>query len=167
MAAAKPIGSESKAEKFATQATRAGLNAVQAKVLQAKVDKEVAKRGGKQISANEVLWKGGVGKTVIAAPGQKQAVSMAGGKAASAACEFYYICFYSGTYRTGDKFELFYCDLQYVPMANFRSYDNNQTGGTQAAFYNGAYEFIGLSEPAHSIVDEYYEGYKVWYVDPC
>ncbi|MBM7790125.1 peptidyl-tRNA hydrolase [Tenggerimyces flavus] len=32
-----------------------GLNAVQAKVLQAQVDKEVAKRGGTQISANEVL----------------------------------------------------------------------------------------------------------------
>lgn len=169
VATAKANDTEPRVADFATQASRAGLSAAQARTLQTKVDTEIAKRGGTQVSANEILWKDGKGKTVLVAPGQKRAASLAGdGKAAVAGCAYYYICLYEGHNRQGTMHELFYCS-EYQTFYPIGSYDNNQTPGTRARFLNSNHGLFQWSEPAHSIVDyyDYKDSLEVWYVDPC
>ena len=128
---------------FATQARSAGLTAVQARTMQAEVDRYVAQTGGVQVSANRVDFDGG--DVVVAIPGQSYTHDLATGvqPAAYASCGSGDFCAYSGAGGTGTKRAYYKCQ-DVVPFTSGQgSVSNNQTGGAQAKLYR--YKSSGVS----------------------
>ena len=126
---------------FAEQTRKAGLDDRQARRLQGEVDKVLAglKSGGRQISANEVMSADGRVKTIIPVPGEQRARSLSGA-AALANCSYEYLCLFDYPNFSGTLRQLYYCDFinlgDYGINDRLESYDNNQTSGTVARFYN-------------------------------
>jgi hypothetical protein len=126
---------------FAEQARSAGLDQRQARRLQGEVDKALAgmKVGGRQISANEVMSSDGRVKVVIPVPGEERARSLSGA-AALANCSYLYLCLFDNPNFSGTLRQLYYCDFinlgDYGLNDRLESYDNSQSAGTRAYFYN-------------------------------
>lgn len=151
---------------FTAQALQAGLSPAQARTLQAQVDKEIAANGGTQIAANEIEWKDGGASTVLALPGQKKPVSLRHGVDPRVpACSYYHMCLYSDWGTAGYvMYDLYYCRDYHTP-GYWKSYHNNQTAGTRAAFKNINRVIIDWSQAAPSWAN--YDSLYVHYVKPC
>ncbi|OJF14769.1 hypothetical protein [Couchioplanes caeruleus] len=126
---------------FAEQARSAGLDQRQARLLQGEVDKVLAgmKVGGRQVSANEVVSDDGRVKVVIPVPGEQRARSLSGAETL-ANCSYEYLCLFDYAHFGGLLTRLYRCDFvnlgDYGLNDRLESYDNSQTTGTVARFYN-------------------------------
>jgi hypothetical protein len=126
---------------FAEQALNAGLDQRQARLLQDEVDKVLAgmKVGGSQISANEVRSDDGRVKVVVPLPGEQRARPLSGA-GTLAGCPYKHLCLYGEPNFDGPFYELYYCDFvnlgDYGVNDELESYNNNQTAGAWALFYN-------------------------------
>lgn len=120
---------------FAAQARAAGLNAAQIAQLQREVAGYVAETGGRQVSANKVVFAGG--DVTVAVPGQRYAYDLAGGVVPNTWPTCYYgdLCAYSGESGTGTKKTYYICQDALPFSSGYGSFDNNQTTGTRAYFY--------------------------------
>lgn len=87
---------------FTAQTEKAGLSVSQARELQGEVDGYVSRTGGRQVSANKVVFDGGT--VVVAAPGQRYARDLGDAAAPRAvSCPSGLFCMFSGTYETGTQ----------------------------------------------------------------
>jgi hypothetical protein len=109
------------------------------------VDGYLAKTGGTQVSANRVLLPGGAGDIVVAAPGQREAVDLAGPAATPDAhgCGYGYLRLYVDVDVDVDvnykSTRLDYYDCGTYDLPGWQqpgSWVNNQTTGTVAHFTN-------------------------------
>ncbi|BCJ49690.1 hypothetical protein Asp14428_11650 [Actinoplanes sp. NBRC 14428] len=126
---------------FAEQARAAGLDQRQARQLQGEVDRILAgmKTGGRQVSANEVRSADGRVRAVVPVPGEQRARPLSGA-GTMANCSYEYLCLFDRPNFSGVLFNLYYCDFinlgDYGLNDRLESYDNSQTAGTTAGFYN-------------------------------
>jgi hypothetical protein len=152
---------------FAEQAEAAGLTAREAERLQDRVDQEVARTDGTQVSLNKVLWGNGGAATLLALPGEERArdVTDPSANTAGQECNYEYLCAYTDAHFGGDKFELWECDTYSVPT--FASWINNQTTGTTAYFRDGSGS-LWLATTAYEY-DAYDAGSQqyVWTITNC
>ncbi|MDN3027902.1 hypothetical protein [Streptomyces sp. S.PB5] len=155
---------------FGEQARAAGLGSVDAKALQAKVDRYLARHDGRQIAANEIALPGGA-KLTVTVPGEKY-VRVLGTSAGSRAaaqweCDQEYFCMYREMLGMGDRLALYYCqDYALQDWTDYGSYYNLQTPGTQARMKDRNRTVIDTTPPApfgHSS----YDWTPVWFVRPC
>jgi hypothetical protein len=124
---------------FAQQAEDAGLTAREAAKLQHRVDQEVARTDGTQVSLNKVLWGDGSGGTLLALPGERQARDVTQASESNAVlhdCEYENLCIYTGSNYGGDKYWMWDCKTYDVSDIYFESWVNNQTPGTTAYFWD-------------------------------
>ncbi|RSS52925.1 hypothetical protein [Streptomyces sp. WAC06614] len=107
----------------AAEARTAGLTAAEAGALQAEVDAVLARQPGtRQISANRLSMPGGT--VTLPAPGAL---------GAPLACANGHLCITDGQGRNYDYYHCGYYDFWGVGDGTF---NNNQTWGTRARFYN-------------------------------
>lgn len=134
-------GDQGSQRAFAEQTRKAGLDDRQARLLQGEVDKVLAglPDGGRQISANEVMSADGRVKAVVPVPGETRARSLSGAQAL-ANCYYEYLCLFDYPNFSGTLWQMYYCDFinlgDYGLNDRLESYDNYQTTGTTARFYN-------------------------------
>ncbi|GAA2325616.1 hypothetical protein OKJ48_00360 [Streptomyces kunmingensis] len=120
-ASATTIGSQQAA--YAQQAHDAGLTNSQAAQLQRKVDAALARQAdSRQIGANKLAIPGGT--LTLAAPGKFSA---------AIACSNGHLCIQDGQGSTWDYYYCGYYDFYGIGDGVF---NNNQTSGTRARFYN-------------------------------
>ena len=126
---------------FVAQARHAGLSANQAAALQAKMDGYLAKTGGTQIAPNQIDLYGAT--LFVALPGEAHPRDFTGGAAiqstrpeCSPRADYGWFCAYSGTYWTGDQIGMYACNQYNIPWSTIGSWDNKQTSGTKAVFYD-------------------------------
>jgi hypothetical protein len=131
---------------FAAQARSAGLTTTEARTLQGEVDQLIAAEGGKQIAANRVRWADARGDTTLPLPGEKRARSLSGG---AFGCDYQYFCTFRYQHYEGAMSRYYYCQ-DYVHPASFWSYENNQTGGTNAVFRDSDYWILHTTPGAWS-----------------
>lgn len=131
------------AAQAAEQAREAGLTPVEALVLQKRVDKVIAETGGTQIAANKVLWPDGSGATTIPLPGEKRARTLGETGTEALYChdgEVGWFCFWPYPDYLGTRYEMYDCGYYVIQKYLFDdipgSWENNQTRGTQAVFYD-------------------------------
>lgn len=159
-------GSAGDRQDFIAQATGAGLTGTEAVALQKRVDGYLAKAGGTQVAANEIRLSDG-GSLLLALPGEKYARQLNEPVGTQASCPYRYLCYYSGTYYTGDVRSAYYCWQDYfVPFSGYGSWINNQTPGTQGRFKNYYRQVIYTTPGAYSSSPSY-NWTPVWYIDPC
>ncbi|MGW1712731.1 peptidase inhibitor family I36 protein [Streptomyces sp. NPDC002156] len=155
---------------FGAQARAAGLTQVQADALQTEVEGNLARLGGRQVSANEIRLAEGA-TLLIPVPGEKYArdlTSPAGTRTAAAwECDYGWFCMYRGENGTGERLALYYCQDRLLDnWTGYGSWWNNQTPGTQAQFKDRNRNVIFTTPGASSWDDSYYWT-PVWYVKPC
>lgn len=155
---------------FGAQARAAGLTQVQADALQTEVESNLARLGGRQVSANEIRLAEGA-TLLIPVPGEKYArdlTSPAGTRTAAAwECDYGWFCMYRGENGTGERLALYYCQDRLLDnWTGYGSWWNNQTPGTQAQFKDRNRNVIFTTPGASSWDDSYYWT-PVWYVKPC
>ncbi|MDX3454497.1 peptidase inhibitor family I36 protein [Streptomyces sp. ME02-8801-2C] len=155
---------------FAAQARAAGLTQGQADALQAKVERNIAQQGGRQISANEIRLAEGA-TLLVAVPGEKYARDLtkpAGTRAAAAwECDYEYFCMYRGQNGTGERLALYNCrDYALTNWTGLGSFYNNQTPGTRAQLKdrNRTVIYTTLGAPSHH---PSFNWDPIWYVKPC
>ncbi|MFD3842932.1 hypothetical protein ACFWWC_42955 [Streptomyces sp. NPDC058642] len=155
---------------FGEQARAAGLSQDDAKALQTKVDRYLARHHGRQVAANEIALGDGATLTVTV-PGEKyvRELSTSAGTRAAAQweCDQDYFCMYRQQLGMGDRLALYYCqDYALQDWTGEGSYYNLQTRGTQAQFKNRNRTVIHTT-PAAPYGDPSYDWTPVWFVRPC
>jgi hypothetical protein len=143
--------------KFAKQGRAAGLTAVQTSKLQAKADKYLSELGGTQVALNKIDLNGKA-SVFIALPGEdhpRELQSQYGAQATDVNCtggaDYLHFCAYSGSNFGGDQIDMYTCGRYFMPFGSGGSWDNNQTAGTQAAFYRQDNSLIHYTAGAHSL----------------
>ena len=148
------------------QAEANDLSLEQARSLQARVDHVIARTGGTQVAINQVVWDGG--DTLVPLPGEKRARELGVTTRGTVhGCEYYQFCTY-GTRLFGGMVDRMSSCTWHISHGFFRSYVNNQTPGTRAAFYRYHREFITRTEPAlygGTVPD--WIGHATHYIRPC
>ncbi|MET9470090.1 hypothetical protein ABZY44_35920 [Streptomyces sp. NPDC006544] len=142
-AAAQPSG-------YGRQARAAGLTEAQAGRLQNEVDAYLAAHAGaRQISANRLAT--GFGAVTLTAPGQSEARDLAA-PGAALACGSGHLCITDGR---GSFYDYYYCGLYGFGGVGVGSFNNNQTWGTTAWFYNsdGSVRFYHTAKGSSGGVD--------------
>ncbi|MFE5812991.1 peptidase inhibitor family I36 protein [Streptomyces sp. NPDC056479] len=156
---------------FGEQARAAGLSRDDAKALQTKVDRYLARHDGRQVAANEIVLAEGATLTVTV-PGEKyvrELSTSAGSRAAAAQweCADEYFCMYRQQLGMGDRLALYYCqDYALQDWTGEGSYYNLQTRGTQALLKNQNRTVIHVT-PGAPYGNPSYDWTPVWYVRPC
>ncbi|MFF5706139.1 hypothetical protein ACFY7H_27200 [Streptomyces sp. NPDC012794] len=116
---------------FSQQTRAAGLTAPQAAELQQRVDAVLASDPqARQISANKLTVAGG--ELVVRAPGQTETRDLATPDTALA-CDNGHLCIVDGRGYTYDYYRCGYYGFSGIGDGTF---NNNQTSGTRARFYN-------------------------------
>ncbi|GAA1719417.1 hypothetical protein GCM10009745_80520 [Kribbella yunnanensis] len=137
-ASAVAQGPDTTPARFAAEVRTAGLSADEQQELQRAVNAELAKRGGKQVAANQVRWAGGDATTTIQYPNQRRARALSSSMGVQAGdpstCAYGNFCVYTGSGYTGNRTDFYHC-RDYVFYDDFWSYVNNQTGGTVAVLH--------------------------------
>jgi hypothetical protein len=154
---------------FAKQVADAGLTAQQAKGLQAKIDRYLAKYGGTQVSASRIEFADG-GGIIVTVPGERYARDLATQRsiASTWSCSYYYFCAFQNTYYQGEqRYEDTCNDLEAIPWVTEGSYVNNQTSGTRARFVGSGGQTLGYSEAAFAAVPSGVNWLPIWWFDPC
>lgn len=121
---------------FSQQAEDAGLTVREAANLQRRVDREIARTDGTQVSLNKVLWGDGNGSTLLALPGERQARDVTDPSANAQECDYENLCVYTDTYYDGDEYSFWKCGTYDVSTIPFESWINNQIPGTTAYFWD-------------------------------
>lgn len=153
---------------FAIQAKQAGLNIAEARILQTRVDKVIAETGGKQITANEVLWKDGSGTTTVVLPGEKRARSLRTNAQPAGewwGCPDFHLCTWPYANSVGNRSLYYFCQL-YQWVEPVGSWVNNQTPGTRARFYDYYYNLI-YETPGAPVTHPNFPGWDVFHIRPC
>jgi hypothetical protein len=144
------------------------LSARQAQALQTRVDRVIARTGGRQVAINQVVWDGG--DTLVPLPGERRARELGtAARAPSDHCKYYQFCTYYYRNFTGIQSRMQSCTLHIDRAGIFRSYINNQTPGTQARFYNSGYWLLRTTQPApfrNNRVDPFLAS-ATFYIRPC
>jgi hypothetical protein len=150
------------------------LSPRQARYLQARVDRVIARTDGTQIAINQVVWDGG--DTLVPLPGEREARELGTdprgfGTAArqpSDNCKYFQFCTYHTRDWHGIENRMQSCVLHNDRGGIFGSYRNNQTPGTQARFYNSGVELIATTRPApfKNTVDPFLAS-ATFYIRPC
>jgi hypothetical protein len=153
------------------------LSPRQARYLQARVDRVIARTGGTQVAINQVVWDGG--DTLVPLPGERRAREL--GTSARAAsersphglrgpdnCHYLQFCTYYHRNYTGIESRMVSCVLHEDRAGIFGSYINNQTRGTRARFYDSGVELIATTQPAlfWNTVDPFLAS-ATFYIRPC
>ncbi|MCX5376714.1 hypothetical protein [Streptomyces sp. NBC_00091] len=116
---------------FSQQTRAAGLTAAQAAQLQQRVDTVLATDAqARQVSANKLTIAGG--DLVLRAPGQRETRDLAAPDAALA-CANGHLCIKDGT---GSTYDYYYCGYYDFSGVGDGTFNNNQSSGTRARFYN-------------------------------
>ena len=120
---------------FSAQARNAGLTAAEATTLQTEVNGYLARTGGTQISANQILLANGSGEVTVPLPGRHYAADLVAPTAATPAisdglCDYRNFCVFSDTAYQGTRWEWFYCGTYGMPWTTVGSFDDYQTPGT-------------------------------------
>ncbi|MFE9221252.1 hypothetical protein ACFYN3_33590 [Streptomyces lavendulae] len=116
---------------YAAQARTAGLSDRQAGELQRRVDAETARDPqARQISANRLTTAGGT--VTVAVPGRAETRDLASPETALA-CNNGHLCIVDGRGYSYDYYQCGYFSFDGVGNGTF---NNNQTSGTRARFYN-------------------------------
>jgi hypothetical protein len=154
---------------FRAQIEANDLSPRQARYLQTRVDRVIARTGGTQIAINQVVWNGG--DTLVPLPGERRAreLGTADARLPSDRCKYYQFCTYYNRNFTGIESRMQSCTLHIDRAGIFRSYVNNQTPGTQARFYDSGYELIRTTQPApfrNDRVDPFLAS-ATFYIRPC
>jgi hypothetical protein len=153
--------------KFQAQRDANGMSAAEARSLQARVDRVVARTGGTQVAINQVAWDGG--DTLIPLPGETRARELGVTPSASTVhgCEYTQFCTYFSRGYNGVVDRISSCTW-HVSHGFFQSYVNNQTPRTRAKFYTYYRDFITRTHPA------FYKGtvpgwiaHRTHYIRPC
>jgi hypothetical protein len=143
------------------------LSPRQARSLQARVDRVIARTGGTQVAINQVVWDGG--DTLVPLPGERRARELGtAARAPSDDCKYYQFCTYYNRDFTGIESRMQSCTLHIDRAGIFGSYRNEQTSGTRARFYNSGYELIATTQPApfRNTVDPFLAS-ATFYIRPC
>ncbi|MFH7599696.1 hypothetical protein WDV06_32040 [Streptomyces racemochromogenes] len=116
---------------FTRQARAAGLSAAQAAALQQRVDSVLASDPqARQTSANKLSIAGG--DLVLRAPGQSETRDLAApGQALD--CANGHLCIRDGL---GNNYDYYYCGYYDFGGVGDGTFNNNQSSGTRARFYN-------------------------------
>ncbi|MDA5285841.1 hypothetical protein [Streptomyces sp. Isolate_45] len=129
--AATATDSTSARSVHAEQARAAGLSAPEAARLQQRVDAVLAKDpAARQVSANRLTTAGG--SLTLATPGRGEARDLASPDTALA-CGHGHLCITDGQGNNYDFYRCGYYDFWGIGDGTF---NNNQTSGTRARFYN-------------------------------
>ncbi|MFG2999107.1 hypothetical protein [Streptomyces sp. NPDC048340] len=116
---------------YGTQVRAAGLTDVQAGQLQQQVDAVLAKDPqARQVSANKLTTAGG--SMVLAVPGRPETRDLAAPDAALA-CNNGHLCIVDGR---GVNYDYYRCGYYNFDGVGNGTFNNNQTSGTRARFYN-------------------------------
>ncbi|MFD9302939.1 hypothetical protein ACFWCB_09675 [Streptomyces sp. NPDC060048] len=145
---------------YGQQARAAGLTSAQAGRLQNKVDAYLADHtGSRQISANKLATE--FGTVTVSAPGQAQARDLAA-PGVALACGNGHLCITDGL---GYYYDYYYCGLYNFNGVGIGSFNNNQTWGTKAWFYNSdrTIRFYHTAKGSSSNVD----WSPVYFIKPC
>ncbi|MGW0391614.1 hypothetical protein ACWDYJ_12090 [Streptomyces sp. NPDC003042] len=123
--------SQTQQSAYAEQVRDAGLTGPQAAQLQKKVDGVLAKDSqARQVSANKLTTAGGT--LTLAVPGQAQVRDLAA-PGVALACDHGHLCIRDGQGNNYDFYRCGYYDFWGIGDGTF---NNNQTSGTRARFYN-------------------------------
>ncbi|MEW1719334.1 hypothetical protein [Streptomyces sp. NPDC093109] len=160
-ASAAPASAPSSAGQaaYAAQAVEAGLTGQQAAGLQADVDAALARQvGARQVSANRIAFDGG--SATLAAPGQSGARDLAAPQAAPS-CANGYLCIIDGR---GTRYEYYTCGYYSFSGIGDGTFNNNQTSGTVARFYNsdGSQRWTSTAKATGTA-----SWTPVYYIRPC
>jgi hypothetical protein len=161
-AAAAPVGS------FTRQALHAGLSRIQANELQGKIDKHIQTYGGRQISANQVEFDGGLYTATV--PGERavrnlSAAALVDHCTGGAPLYSGWFCAYSSASYQGDKLQWYNCGRYNMPWAGTGSWINNQTQNTDAYLLNQNFSVVSQSFAYAASLS--FNWTPVWYVDVC
>ncbi|WP_121014428.1 hypothetical protein [Streptomyces sp. 3211.6] len=116
---------------FSEQARAAGLTAAQAAGLQRRADAILASDPrARQISANKLAIAGG--ELVLKAPGQTETRDLAA-PGQALACASGHLCIRDGQ---GSNYDYYYCGYYDFNGIGDGTFNNNQSTGTRARFYN-------------------------------
>jgi hypothetical protein len=150
------------------------LSPRQARYLQARVDRVIARTDGTQVAINQVVWDGG--DTLVPLPGERRARELgiaprgfgAAAREPSDTCRYYQFCTYHTRDWHGIENRMQSCVLHHDRGGIFGSYRNNQTPGTRARFYDSAVELIATTQPApfKNTVDPFLAS-ATFYIRPC
>jgi hypothetical protein len=149
--------------KLRAQVKANDLSARQARSLQARVDRVIARDGGTQVAINRVVRNGG--DTLVPLPGERRARELG---SAEDNCHYYQFCTYYNRNYTGIETRMVSCVLHLDRGGIFGSYRNNQTPGTRARFYNSGYGLLVRTHPApfRNTVDPFLAS-ATFYIRPC
>ncbi|MGW6691750.1 hypothetical protein [Streptomyces sp. NPDC054961] len=145
---------------YGRQARAAGLTGAQAGRLQNEVDAYLADHAGtRQMSANRLATE--FGTVTLAAPGQTEARDLAA-PGVALACGNGHLCITDGR---GTAYDYYYCGLYGFGGSGIGSFNNNQTWGTTAWFYNsdGSVRFYHTAKGSSGGVD----WTPVYSIRPC
>ncbi|WP_203710092.1 hypothetical protein [Asanoa siamensis] len=123
---------------FATQASAAGLTGAEARALQHRVDRYLARLGGTQVGINRIDLAGGATLRLVV-PGRGPAAPEVSpsGVIGPAPCRPHHFCVYAHEDYAGDRLDLYQCGvLHYLLFAGYGSYRNNQAPGTVPRYYS-------------------------------
>ena len=118
------------------------LSPRQARSLQARVDRVIARTDGTQVAINQVVWDGG--DTLVPLPGERRARELGTPGPASSArrgrspdqCTHDQFCTYWGPDFTGIQSRMMSCTLHNDREESSGPHRQPQTPGTRARFYN-------------------------------
>ncbi|WP_432832817.1 hypothetical protein [Dactylosporangium sp. CA-092794] len=161
-AAAAPVGS------FTRQALYAGLSRIQANELQGKIDNYIQTYGGRQISANQVEFDGGLYTATV--PGELAVRNLSAAAAVdncTYAAPLYsgWFCAYRAAGYQGDILQWYNCGRYNMPWGGTGSWINNQTQGTPAYLLNQNLSVVNQSFAYAANLS--FNWTPVWYVDVC
>jgi len=153
---------------LARQVRANSLTPAQARALQARVSRVVARTGGTQVAINQVVWNGG--DTLIPLPGERWARELDVTPKAGTVhgCSYYQFCTYGHRDFTGMVDRISSCTW-HVSHGFFVAYVNNQTPGTRARFYDYYRHYLAVSQPAFSQDAQFGNvlGHQTHYIRPC
>ncbi|MGC4767483.1 hypothetical protein ACLQ25_00660 [Micromonospora sp. DT44] len=162
-AVAAPVGS------FTRQALSAGLSRTQANGLQGKIDNYVQTYGGRQISANQVDFDGGLYTATV--PGEPAVRNLSAAAASvdhcTGAAPLYsgWFCAYRSAGFQGDQLQWYNCGRYNMPWAGTGSWINNQSDNTDAYLLNRNLSVVVQSFAYDASLSVNWT--PVWYVDVC
>lgn len=145
---------------FSRQAVQAGLSTTQAAELQQKVDRFLARdTDWRQVSANRILTDGG--SVTLALPGEEKARNLNATAGAQLACNHGHLCITDGD---GDHWDYYYCGYYDFYGVGDGTFNNNQTWGTTARFYNydGSVRWMNTAKDSGTA-----SWTPVWHIRPC
>ncbi|MBT2469005.1 hypothetical protein J7E97_14280 [Streptomyces sp. ISL-66] len=160
MSLAGPASAAAQPSAYAQQARAAGLTVAQTGRLRDEVDVYVAAHPGtRQLSANKLATD--FGTVTVTAPGQTQARDLAA-PGVALACGSGHLCITDGR---GYLYDYYRCGTYGFGGYGTGSFNNNQTWGTTAWFYNAdqTVRFYHTAKGSSSNVD----WNPVTYIRPC